>query len=127
MAASSRHGTGSEYEHQKTVVKFLRTAMPSILFCASAGGMHAGSKAEGARMKASGYSAGFPDLFVYESRGEFSGLAIELKRDRKSKASPKQKEWIKKLKDRGYSAHVCHGADEAIKTIKEYLKGLSST
>ena len=47
---------------------------------------------EAHRMKLTGYKKGFPDMFFYEPRQGFNGLAIELKRDMGS-ASPEQKKW----------------------------------
>ena len=46
--------------------------------------------AEAKRLKASGYKRGFPDVFVYEPRGPFHGLAIELKKE-KGEGSAKRK------------------------------------
>ncbi len=72
-------------------------------------------------MKQTGYVKGFPDLFIYESRNGFNGLAIELKTF-KGVASPEQKEWNKRLIERGYDAHICKGFDAAIQVIDAYLK-----
>jgi len=72
------------------------------------------------RMKATGYQAGFPDLFIYEPRNGYHGLAIELK-VKGNYASDKQKKIIKTLNDKGYKAEICTGLDEAIDTIDNYL------
>ena len=72
------------------------------------------------KAKRTGYVAGFPDLFIYEPKGGFNGLAIELK-VKGNYASPKQKAWIQKLKDRGYMAEVCTGFDQAKKIIDKYF------
>jgi hypothetical protein len=73
-------------------------------------------------MKSTGYVRGFPDLFIYEPQGKYSGLAIEIKTD-KGVASIHQKEWIRKLNERGYRAEICKGYDNVVKTIDSYLKG----
>lgn len=72
-------------------------------------------------MKAAGYRAGFPDLFIYEPRGEFHGLAIEMKRDKKSRVSESQKEWIEALNERGFRGVVCYGFDDAVSVIDSYF------
>jgi hypothetical protein len=110
---------GSEAEIQAAVVKYLKHHKDKPLFCASAGGMKA-SYMQAARMKATGYVAGFPDLFIYEPRGGYHGLAIELKREG-GYASTEQKAWITSLSSKGYDAYICKGIDDAIRTIDQYL------
>ena len=76
---------------------------------------------EAKRLKAAGYKRGFPDVFVYESRGRFHGLAIELKKDKGGRVSQHQKEWLKSLEMRGFKATVAKGFDEAVKLLELYL------
>lgn len=79
------------------------------------------SRATGARLKKIGLRSGFPDYFIYEPRGGYHGLAIEMKRKAKFIISEKQEAWINALKHRGYYASICNGADEAIKLTDYYL------
>ena len=51
---------------------------------------------EAHRMKLTGYKKGFPDMFFYEPRQGFNGLAIELKRDM-GRATPEQKKWREQI------------------------------
>jgi hypothetical protein len=74
-------------------------------------------------MKRTGYVKGFPDLFIYEPRGAFYGLAIEMKKEKGGAASPEQKRWLEQLRNRGYASYICKGKDEAIKIIDEYFNG----
>ena len=76
----------------------------------------------GAMMKRIGVKAGVPDLHLPVARGPYHSLYIEMKTD-KGKARKDQDEWIQALKDQGNMAVVCHGAEEAIATIKVYLQG----
>lgn len=119
-AKSNRHGEGSEYEIQKRFAEYIDTEHPNVLWCASAGGART-SMNEAKRMKATGYKRGFPDVFVYEPRGGFHGLAIELKKDSGGRVSPSQKEWQQALKMRGYHATIAKGYDEAVAIVTEYL------
>jgi len=112
----------SEANQQEIVVKYLRLAYPTALYCASAGGMWT-SDSQRIKMAKTGYVKGFPDLFVYEPRSEFHGLAIEMKRVKGSKIEPEQKEWQEQLRNRGYASYICKGSEEAIKTIDEYFNG----
>lgn len=111
-----------EDEEQKAVVKFLKINFPKALYCASAGGMRTSMK-QAIKMKAMGYVAGFPDLFIYEPNGMYSGLAIEMKRTKGGLVSEEQKEWLKRLNERNFKAVVCYGALDAINIICKYFKG----
>jgi len=80
-----------------------------------------------AQLKAEGQKPGVPDCFLAVPRpgvnGKgYHGLFLELKRsDRSNHATPLQKEWIERLRQWGYQAVVCYGAQEAIEVIKTYL------
>ena len=50
-------------------------------------------------------------------------MFIELKRDRASRISHSQKDWLERLEKEGYIARVCFGAEDAIRAITEYLNG----
>tara|TARA_R110000787_G_scaffold16595_2_gene50040 strand:- start:1616 stop:2032 length:417 start_codon:yes stop_codon:yes gene_type:complete len=108
-----------EYELQKAICQYLGYKYPTIFYNGSAGGMRT-FLSVAKRMKATGYQSGFPDLFIYESRNGFHGLAIELK-VKGNYASPKQKEVLSTLQKKGYRAEVCTGFDHASRVIDEYL------
>jgi hypothetical protein len=110
----------SEANQQEIVVKYLRLAYPDALYCASAGGMWT-SDSQRIKMARTGYVKGFPDLFIYEPRGEYHGLAIEMKKVKGSKIEPEQVQWQEQLRNRGYCSYICKGKDEAIKIIDEYF------
>ena len=110
----------SESNQQEIVIKYIRLAYPDALYCASAGGMRT-SYLQAVKMKRTGYVKGFPDLFIYEPRGDFFGLAIEMKKEKGGFASPEQKRWQEQLRNRGYCSYICKGKDEAIKIIDEYF------
>ena len=76
---------------------------------------------EAKRMKATGYKRGFPDVFVYEPRGPFHGLAIELKKEKGGRVSQAQKDWKQALEERGFHATVAKGYDMAIDVLERYL------
>lgn len=93
------------------------------------GGSTPALKARARRMHRLGTSKGFPDLLVFVPYKGVTGavdsyqcLAIEMKRRRGGKASEEQLEWLEKLELAGIPSRVCHGADEAISFIKEWLK-----
>lgn len=110
----------SEAYQQQLVIQFIRANYPYALYCASAGGMRT-SYLQAVKMKRTGYVKGFPDLFIYEPRGEFFGLAIEMKKEKGGAISPEQKWWRDELRNRKYESYICKGSEEAIEIIKKYL------
>jgi hypothetical protein len=104
---------------QTSVVTWLNYQYPNALYCASAGGVRTSMK-QAVKMKRTGYVKGFPDLFIYESKKGYHGLAIELKTV-KGTIQPSQKQWIKNLCDNGYYAKVCKGTAEAQSLIQWYM------
>ena len=92
---------------------------PDIMFCATVGGVRL-SMNQAKRMKAAGYLAGVPDMLFFEPRGEFVGLAIELKAKR-GRVSAAQRDAIRRLNDRGWRAVVCTGFDETVAVLRDYF------
>ena len=74
-----------------------------ILYCASAGGMRVSIRTA-IKMKKAGYKRGFPDIFIYEPRLNYKGLAIELKSG--SRPTIEQVEWQRELRKRNYMALI---------------------
>ena len=107
-----------EYQLQKAVCKYLD--LQNVLYCGSMGGNYQAHMSVRMRAKNSGYKRGFPDLFIYEPKGKWHGLAIELKVGY-NKATIEQLNWIKNLTEKGYVASVCVGIDEALRVIEGYL------
>lgn len=79
------------------------------------------NRAEGAKFKAMGVKAGYPDLIIDIAAKGFHGLRIELKKELGGKVSKVQNERLALLSKQGYKAVVCRGFDEAIKTISDYV------
>jgi len=111
-----------EYQLQKAVCKYLD--LNNVLYCGSMGGQYQVHMSQRIKAKKSGYKKGFPDLFIYEPRGEFHGLAIELKVGY-NKPTKEQLYWKKELTKRGYRAEICRGIDEALEVIDDYMKGVN--
>jgi len=80
-----------------------------VLFCASAGGMRTKIRTA-IRMKKMGYKKGFPDIIIYEPRGNYCGMAIELKVD--NYPSKEQTAWKDNLLARGYYAVIMPSMQE---------------
>jgi hypothetical protein len=110
----------SETEEQKVVVQWCYLRKIPIAHIPNEGKR---SVAYAALLKAMGLRKGFPDLIVPSARGGYHGLFIEMKYG-KGKTTKDQEQWIETLRSEGYAVAVCYDANEAIKTISDYLKGI---
>ena len=112
--------TPSEDQEQAWLVAWLRREHPSVrIFAIPNGGGR--SKAQGAILKATGTSAGVPDLMLPAPRGKYHGLFVEMKRTKGGTVSADQKTIIAKLRAVGYQVLICKGADDAKRQIVEFL------
>ena len=75
------------------------------------------------QMYEQGNRKGVPDIVLpcRDSWCNYSGLYIELKREKGGRVSVEQKAYIPLLVNEGYKACVCRGHLEAICVLKEYL------
>lgn len=90
------------------------------LFSVPNGGYRA--KATAVLMKATGLTAGVPDLFLAVARHGCHGLWIEMKRIKGGRLSVAQATMIERLSHEGYRCAVCHGFEEARAEILDYLR-----
>lgn len=115
----TRKNKSPEHDIQVALIGLLESIEPKPLYTATVGGVrlaiHTAKK-----MKEAGYSSGVPDLLIFEPRGFYNGLAIEVKTE-KGRASDEQKAWAKALNDRGWRAEICKGFDECADVISEYF------
>ncbi|MDQ0923360.1 hypothetical protein QF038_001868 [Pseudarthrobacter sp. W1I19] len=86
------------------------------------------------RQKALNPRRGHPDLVIYEVRGSFIGLAVELKRDgvniyKRDKTTPttehiaEQRDYLRLLSARGWYTAFAVGAPDCLQLIDDYLSG----
>ena len=114
----------SEFAEQCAVIRYIGFRYPNVRICSSAGGLFT-TKTQAIKNVQAGYSAGFPDLFIYEPLGGYHGLAIEVKRIG-GRATEEQKEWIAALNDRGYFARFAYGFEQAKELIDGYFRRAKS-
>ena len=109
----------SEDKLQSAVVKYIQYKYPKVKYCSSIAGAYISSPAQRRKIVRNGYVRGKNDLDLFEARGGFFGLMLELKE--KAYPTKEQKEWIDAMNERGYCARITRGIDETINVIDEYL------
>ena len=112
------------------ICDYLRVKYPDVLFRTDLGGIKLtmGQATQVKRMQ--GGKRAWPDLFIAEPRGKYSGLFIELKaaniykKDgslRKDDHLYEQSEMLTRLEARGFKALFAVGFERAAAIIDEYL------
>jgi hypothetical protein len=109
---------GKESDFQETVARFLDSLEVAWNHCPNGGNRNS---REGASLKRQGVKAGFPDISIFEPRGSFHGLFIELKRDGE-KPRANQLIWLNDLYSKGYQTAVTDSMEELIEIVNTYLK-----
>ena len=122
----------SEKTLHRAVCDYLRMQYPDVIFNTDLSGATKLTVGQAVAMKALRSGRGFPDLVIYEPRGDYYGLFLELKKEgtkiynkKLVGATPhieEQMQMIDNLVDRGYAAHFAVGFDEAKLIIDNYLK-----
>ena len=121
----------AEHRHQCSVAQYLDLKYPGLLWTASCGGMRT-SIGAAVKMKKMGYKKGCPDIMVFEPRGLYHGLFVELKApagfgQAAGKIKPEQMEFLSWASLRGYKAEFAYGSQEACRIIDDYLKLVKPT
>ena len=111
----------TEKEIHSAIVKYLEYLPNNILFTSTLGGVYLGSAnwSQKSILKKH-YKKGVPDILIFEPRNNYFGLMLEIKTV-KGRPSVHQKEWIKRLNDKGYLAVITYGFSDAIDIIDMYF------
>lgn len=121
-----------ESDLQIMVADYLRHWYPNVLFHSDFGSGIKLTMGQAIKQKRqNGGRRAWPDMFIAEPRGGYSGLFIELKKEG-TRIKKKNGEWasehigeqaevMDELVDRGYCAVFACGFDEAKSAIDQYL------
>ena len=111
-----------ESDLQRAVIDYWRLQYPQTWARTyhPANGMAAGSAKHAAIFVGLGMKKGVPDLICIARRGPYSGLAIELKRDAKSKPTVNQQQWLDLFESEGWYVAVLHSFDTAKSCLDQY-------
>ncbi len=120
----------SEKDLQKMVCEYLKLQYPNVIFNSDMAGVKL-TMGQAVAAKNLRSHNGFPDLAIYEPRGGYKGLFIELKAEGQkltkkdgsfvSEHLKEQNYIIEQLKKRGYYAIFCVGFVESKFVIDWYL------
>jgi len=75
------------------------------------------------KLKKMGVMAGMPDLMIFDPRGIYSGLAIELKAGY-NKPTENQLKCLRELENRKWKVLWSNSLDEVLEEIDNYLKNV---
>jgi hypothetical protein len=103
----------TEDQEQMLFVQWFRRQYPTIRIFAIPLGGHR-HPAVAAKLKATGTSAGVPDLHVPEWN-----LWVEMKRAKGGRLSEVQKDWIEYLESIGHKVIVGHGFEDAMAKVQQ--------
>ena len=108
----------TEDQEQMLFVQWFRRQYPTIrIFSIPNGG--ARHPAVAAKLKATGTSAGIPDLFI-----PAWSTWVEMKRAKGGRLSEVQKDWIAYLESIGHKVLVGHGFEDAMAKVQQLGKPL---
>ena len=122
----------NEKDLQINVCSWLKLQYPDVIFTSESSGLRLTmGQARSLAKQRSG--KGLPDLMIFEPRGDYSGLFIELKREgekvfrrdgqiRSDVHLQEQYNIINRLNNKGYLAGFAIGFDEARNMITKYMK-----
>ncbi|MBC8266356.1 MAG: hypothetical protein H8E84_05260 [Flavobacteriales bacterium] len=109
----------SEDRLQSRVVRYIKETYPDVKYCSSIAGAYISSRVQRAKIVRNGYVRGKNDLDIYEARGGYFALFLELKEN--AYPTKAQKDWIAAMNERGYYAEITRGYEQTINTIDKYL------
>ena len=121
----TRTAIPDEHYEQVRVCNHLNEHYSDVLFWATPNGASLSGRGKAMnKLKAEGFLPGVSDLIIFESRGGYSCMFLEMKKsDGGNGASENQLWFIREVEKRGAFGIVCNGADEAKQSIDDYLNG----
>jgi len=120
----------SEHDEQVLVVDYLHKAYPNVLFFSVPNGatLSSGDRRLAAirmnMLKKEGLLPGVSDIIIFEPRGGYSAMALEMKDvSGGNGASDNQLHFIREFEQRGGFGVIADGFDDAKQRLDDYLQG----
>lgn len=120
----------TEAKEQAALFEWIRYAArkyPELELCFHIPNGGSRNSREAKNLKAQGVKPGIPDICLPVARKGYHGLYIEMKRRKGGRISEDQGTVLGLLREQGYCAWVCKGANDAIELITEYLSDGNNT
>ena len=116
----------SEHDEQRAVVDYLFRQYPDVLFWATPNGAMMGGGRLGAMrmniLKSEGLLPGVSDLIIFEPRGGYSAMFLEMKTTKGGSGASENQLWfLAQVRKRGGYGVVANGFEVAKKLIDNYL------
>lgn len=123
---------GKEQDVQIVVSRYIQIQYPDVIFCSESSGIRL-NMGQAKRLKAMrSIDCKLPDMLIFEPRGNYKGLFLELKRDGekvyREDGAPyaghvaEQHKTLERLRGKGYHAEFAVGSQDAIAIIDNYMK-----
>jgi hypothetical protein len=115
----------SEHDEQVEVVNYLYLQYHDALFWATPNGASLSGRGRAMnKLKGEGFLPGVSDLIIFEPRGGYSCLFIEMKKANGGSGASENQTWfIREVEKRGALGAVCNGFEEAQTIIDDYMNG----
>ncbi|MFA6176338.1 MAG: VRR-NUC domain-containing protein [Phycisphaerae bacterium] len=115
----------SEHQEQALVVEYLQSIYPLALFWATPNGASLSGRGRAMnKLKAEGCLPGVSDLIIFEPRGGYSAMFLEMKKQGGGSGASENQLWfIRQIEERGAYGVVANGFVEAQVFIDDYLCG----
>ena len=124
---SAKRNNMSEHTEQAAVVEYIQRKYPNALFWSTPNGAMMGGGRLGAlrmnSLKREGLLPGVSDLTIFEPRGKYSAMFLEMKRTKGGVASDNQMWFLREVEKRGAFGVIAYGYDEAVNAVDMYLSG----
>lgn len=122
----------SEYNEHRAVCQYLRLQHPRVIFTSDGSGIRLPIGLAG-KIKHLKSDRGIPDILIFEPKGAYHGLFIEMKKHdekiykkdgtlRKNEHLEEQAQILLRLTMKGYRAVFAIGRDAAMVEIDNYMK-----
>lgn len=124
--------TRREEDVQLVVSRYIQLQYPDVIFCSESSGVRL-NMGQAKKLKAMrSVDCKLPDMLIFEPRGNYKGLFLELKREGeevfKADGAPyaghvyEQWKTLERLRMKGYCAEFAIGTTAAIAVIDNYMK-----
>ncbi len=119
----------SEAQEQRALVKWLSYHLIVRDYFCKNNNEGKRTNEQGYDLKLLGLRPGVSDLLIYYPTKTYSGLFLEIKRNKKYTKSERstatwiaQEKFLETVKSVGYQGHFCYGCEDGIEIITAYLR-----